>query len=169
MFMPSTPRFNGTRPVLVPLGAERHRAAVVGAAADLCAGLGARAVLLDVVPAPDALRREVRICGRPVDAVVRDDGHAHLQRFVAVFREAGVAVDLSVHEGDLLESILSETVGSGAQLIVMGACDGSCPVADCSSVVDAVVEAALVPVMVVTTRPGGTDASDGPRVPALAG
>lgn len=168
MFMPSTPRFDGTRPILVPLGAEHNRAVVVRAAADLCAGLGARAVLLDMVKSPDALHREVRVCGRPLDAVVRDDVHAHLESYVAAFRAVGVAVDLAVREGDPLESILAEASGSGVQLIVMASCGGNCSVADCSAIVDAVVEASSVPVMVVTNKPE-EQLADGPQRPAWAG
>lgn len=146
-------RFDSVRPVLVPVDPSGCAAEVVGAATDICAGLGAKAILLDVVPPTDGVQRDLRVRGGTVAAVLRDDACAHLRELAEILRTGGVEVDLSVREGEVTETILAEATGTGAQLIVMGS-HGRTGLARAvyGSVAESVVRAADVPVMVVRTH-----------------
>jgi len=142
--------FDSVRPVLVPVDSAGCPATVVGAAAEVCAGLGAMAILLEVVRSTDGVQRGVRVRGGAVDAVLGDDTCAHLRDLAEVFRSQGVDVSLSVREGDLVSTILAEAQGTGAQMIVMGPHEGAGRVVSIQpSVAETVVQSASVPVMVV--------------------
>ena len=101
-------RFDNIRPVLVPVEPARDAVEVAGAAAEVCAGLGAKAVLLDVKRSPDGMQREVRISGGTVAAVLEDGACAHLKALAGIFRAEGVPVDLAVREGDVAGNIVAE-------------------------------------------------------------
>ena len=159
-------QFDNVRPVLVPVDPSGCAAEVVGAAAEVCAGLGAKAILLDVVRSPDGVQRGVRVRGGTVDAVLRDDACAHLRDLAGIFKASGVDVALSVREGDVVKTILAEANGTGAQMIVMGS-HGRTGVARAvyGSVAETVIRSATVPVMVVRSQavdahPGQSDAQE---------
>jgi len=146
--------FDNIRPVLVPVEPSQGSTEVAGAAAEVCAGLGAKAVLLDVMHSPDGMQREVRICGGSVAAVLEDGACAHLKEIAGIFRAEGVSVDLAVRRGDLVDNIVAEAVDTGAQLIVMGSRKLTEAVERRrATVVDEVIRFSQVPVMVVDGEP----------------
>ena len=148
-------RFDNVRPVLVPVDPARDAAEVAGAAAEVCAGLGAKAVLLDVKRSPDGMQREVRISGGTTVAAVLEDGAcAHLKVLAGIFRAEGVPVDLAVREGDVVGNIVAEAVDTCAQLIVMGSRTPAEVVCERqATVLDEVIRFSEVPVMVVNADP----------------
>jgi universal stress protein A len=152
---PTTHKFDNVRPVLVPVDPSGCAAEVVGAAADVCAGLGAKAILLDVVHSPDGVQRGVRVRGGTVEAVLQDDACAHLRDLAEILQAVGVEVDLSVREGEVVKTILEEASGTGAQMIVMGT-HGRTGLSRLmyGSVAESVIRSAEVPVMVVRTKVG---------------
>jgi len=151
--MPPIKQFDKVRPVLVPVDPSGCAAEVVGAAAEVCAGLGARAILLDVVKSPDGVQRGVRVKGGTVESVLQEDACAHLRDLASIFTAVGVDVDLAVLEGDVVKMILAEASDSGAQMIVMGS-HGRTGLARAlyGSVSETVIRSAEVPVMVVRTQ-----------------
>jgi nucleotide-binding universal stress UspA family protein len=149
--------FDNIRPVLVPVEPARTAAEVAGAAAEVCAGLGAKAVLLDVKRSPDGMQREVRIRGGSVAAVLEDGACAHLKEIAGIFRAEGVSVDLAIREGNLVDNIVAEAMDTRAQLIVMGSRELTQAVSDRrATVVDEVIRFSQVPVMVVDAEPGNS-------------
>jgi len=148
-----THQFDDVRPILIPVDPSGCAAEVVGAAADVAAGLGARAILLDVVRAVNGVERGARVRGRSVQAVLRDDACAHLRELADILESSGVEVGLAVREGDVVDTILSEARQEGAQMIVMGT-HGRTGLARAiyGSVAEAVIRKAELPVMVVRTR-----------------
>ena len=151
---PLHPRDPG-RPVLVAVSDAAEVAETVAVACDVCEGLGAGAVLVDIRPSEDGLVREVRVFGEPVEALLRDRDCRYLRVLAARFVEAGISVGLVVREGDFLSGLLDEVGRTRAQLVVLAARSSDDGTAG-STHLEAVVEAAPVPVMVVGSARGAS-------------
>ena len=137
-----------SRPIVVLVEPSQSSVDVVEAAASVAVDMGARIILLEVVHSKDGLVRRARL--RAARSMLREDDLAHLPKLTAILERLGVDVSVAVHEGELVESILSEARLAHARMIVLGSKGrgGELPSLS-SSIAHAVTCQTDLPVMVV--------------------
>lgn len=137
-----------SRPIVVLVEPSQFSVDVVKAAAGVAVDMDARVILLEVTHSKDGLVRRARM--RAGRSMLDEDAFSHLPKLTAILEGVGVDVSVSVHEGELVESILSEARLARARMIVIGSKGRAGePPSLSSSIAHAVTCEIDLPVMVV--------------------